>query len=334
MLPLRLAAAVRSAKLTVALLFILAVLALLGTIPRSAVERGQAADSMTRVERFLGIRDTFGSPAFLSAACLLTVNILFCTAHRCSRLKRNSLLMLADLLMHLSVVLVIAGGAVKGFAGVVRTASIPIGTETATAFDWKIGADTPLGFVIRVIRLDTEYHPFRARIGLRDTATARKIGIVEVAEGGRGDAALAGVELSLAAIDREGGRAALLVKTPAAQGRIQLSLASGPGSSAQFGGVGFTLVAYQDEPKMVRALINAVLESGLVVEKWISPNEGIDIEGNQVSLTAWGRDPFGNPYAGFQVSRDPGAWLFWAGCILLAGAIPLHLFVKHRRSRR
>jgi hypothetical protein len=114
---------------------------------------------------------------------------------------------------------------------------------------------------------------------------------------------------------------------------LTLGLDPGPGASAEFGGVRFTLVAYRDEERMVRVLVNALSESGLVVEQWLSPNGSLAVGGTDVFLTAWGRDEFGNRFAGFQVSRDPGAPLFWAGCILLVCAIPLHLIAKRRGGR-
>jgi len=326
----RLAALFRSARLTLALLFFLALLALLGTIPRAPVTGDRAFSPLKNLERFLGVRETFSSPVFIAAAVLLTANILFCTAHRYKRAGRGPALRLPDLVMHLSLVLVIAGGAVKGVAGVIRTVSVPVGSETDTIFDWKTGADVPLGFVLRVVRFETEYHPFRARIGLSKPQTAEKVGIAEVVQGHAGSAPPGGVEISFLDVDREQAQADFLVRTPEAQGRITLSLAAGPGSHAEFGGVGFTLVAYRDEVKMVRALISAVLESGLVVEKSLSPNGSVDIQGEKISLTAWGKDKFGIRFAGFQVARDPGAPLFWAGCTLLVCAIPLHFLARNR----
>lgn len=327
----RLLTAFRSAKLTLALLLVLAVLSVLGTLPRASEGEIATPRPATRVERWLGIRETFSSPVFLAATSLLTANILFCTAQRYAHAGRRRVSMLPDLLMHLSLVLVVAGGTVKGFRSVVRTVPVPVGTEASSAYDWKAGSDQPLGFALRVVRLDTEYHPFRARVGLRDLRSTQKIGVIELLEGSQGTSVGGGVEMRVLGVDRARNRADFLVKTPTGEGRISLSLESGPESSAQFGELGFSLVAYKDEVKMVRAMINAMQESGLVTEAWLSPNEGVEIGGAQVSLTAWGRDRFGNPYAGFQISRDPGAPLFWAGCIFLVVTIPLHLILKRGR---
>lgn len=329
----RLAAALRSVRLTLGLLLILASLALMGTIPRVPEAADRSLPTTKSVERFFGVRDPFRSPVFLVATVLLTANILFCTVHRFGRSQRNRTLMLSDLVMHLALVLVIAGGAVKAIAGAVRTVSVHVGKETNTIFDWRVGADVPLGFALRVVRFETEYHPFRARIGLSDPRSAEKTGVFEVAQGRAGGVLPGGVAIGFLAVDQEQGRARFMVETPEAQGQIALELASGPGSQAQFGGVAFTLVAYQHEEKMVRALVSAVQESGLVAERWLSPNEGVEIQGTRISLTAWGRDEFGNRFAGFQVAHDPGAPLFWVGCLLLSGAIPLHFLLRIRRRR-
>jgi len=112
---------------------------------------------------------------------------------------------------------------------------------------------------------------------------------------------------------------------------VTLGLAPGPASSADSGGVRFTLVAYRDEERMVSVLLKALTGSGPVVEAWVSPNGSLAVGKLRIFLTAWGRDEFGNPFVGLQVSRDPGAPLFWIGCVILVCALPLQLIVKLRR---
>jgi hypothetical protein len=321
----------KSARLTLVLLLLLSFLALLGTVPRPVESVERSASSFARL---LGFRNTFRSPLFVGATALLAVNVLFCTAQRFKGSHTRRLRSLPDLVMHLALVLVICGGGVKAIWGTVRTVTVPVGTETGSVYDWKSEADVPLGFVLRVVRLDFDYHPVRALLGVRDSRTGAKIGVVEIGEGKKVPLPRTGWTAGLLSIDRQSGLAQFAVQTPTAAGEISLSLAPGPGASAEFEGAGFTLVAFKDEVKMVRALVNATVESGLVIERWLSPNGGVDVEGSQLALTSWGNDQFGNPFAGFQVSRDPGAPLFWAGCVLLACALPLHAVGRSRRRTR
>jgi hypothetical protein len=321
----------QSARMTLALLLLLSLLALIGTIPPATAPAKQSPSSIASL---LGFRNTFRSPLFVGATALLVVNVLFCTAQRFKGSQSRRLRNLPDLVMHLALVLVICGGAVKGIWGSVRTVTVPVGTETGTVYDWTREADVPLGFVLRVVRLDFDYHPVRALLGVRDSRTGAKIGMVEIGEGKRVPLPQVGWTASLLGIDRQSGLARFAVQTPAAAGEIALSLAPGPGASVEYLGAGFTLVAFKDDVKMVRALVNATVESGLVIERWLSPNGGVDVEGSQLSLTSWGNDQFGNPFAGLQVARDPGAPLFWAGCVLLAVALPLHVVGRSRRRTR
>lgn len=327
---MQVAAGLRSSRLTLVVLFLLALLASVGTIPRAADAPGTPASPGPALQRFFGIESTFSSPLFLALAGLLVVNILFCTVHRFRRSKRGRGQRFLDLVMHLSLVLVAAGGVLKVNLGVVRTVAVPVGAETSAVYDWKSGTDVPLDFTLRVVRFETEYYPFRARVGVRDPRSGEKIGVAEVVEG-RPVPAPGGGELGLEEIDRERASATFSVRTPGDRGRVSLALAGGPGATTEFGGRGFTLLAFRDEEKSVRALVNIVRENGLVSERWLSTNGSLEVDGTKIFLTAWGRDRFLNPFAGFQVSRDPGAPLFWTGCVLLAAAMPLYFVAKRRR---
>lgn len=327
----RIAAFLRSVRFTLLLLFALALLAGFGTVRGDAEVAREAARTGFDLQRLFGLRRTFSSPAFLTAIFLLTLNIVLCTLHRCRGAGWKRRAVTPDVLLHLSIVMVIAGGTGKVIHGVVRTVVVSVGTETGTVFDWTARADVPLGFTLRVERFLTEHYPFRARVGLSEPGTGRKIGIVEVVEGRPEGASVAGVKVALLGIDRERRQVDLSVTTPSSSGRVSLGLTAGLRASAQTGGVVCALVAYRDEEKGVKARLRAVRENGLASEQWLSPGGSLEVDGTQIFLTAWGRDEFGNQFAGFQVARDPAAPLFWAGCILLACALPLHVVGKLRR---
>lgn len=332
LLPAALSGALRSARLALVLLLALAAMSVVGTIPRGPGAPGSPPQRGTAIERATGFRDTFRSPVFLTLAGLLCANVLVCTAHRFARPGRQGKAALPELVLHLSLVLVVAGGAVKAALGSVGTVVVPVGTEVASAID-EDGNGAPLGFALRVEKLEKTYYPFKAMIGLRDPRSGEKIGLVEVVEGRGAASAPGGVSLSDAVVDRAAGSLSFQIATPAAEGRISLMLAPGPGAAAEYGGIGLTLVAYRDEVRTVRALVSTVHDNGLVEERWLSPNGGMSVEGTRISMTAWGADEFGNPFAGFQLANDPGASLFWLGCLLLGCALPAHYLARIHRTR-
>lgn len=138
-----------SLKLTVAVLFIISLLCLVGTIfPQGAHMHGWAA----RVPRLISPYDIFHSVWFLGAGFLLCVNLVLCMRKRLS-LKRRSLVML---LLHGSIVLIVAGYAV-GFAGLDGYLEIPQGSGVSQAV-LKNGALFDLGFTVRCDRFTVELY--------------------------------------------------------------------------------------------------------------------------------------------------------------------------------
>ena len=81
--------------------------------------------------------------------------------------------------------------------------------------------------------------------------------------------------------------------------------------------------------RQVRAKLALAVPGAPAQEEWLSTNDRVSRGGASVFLTGWGARA-GNRFCGFQVVRDPGAPLFWAGCILLALAAPAHLLLKGR----
>ncbi|RMF47641.1 MAG: hypothetical protein D6751_02205 [Deltaproteobacteria bacterium] len=69
-----------------------------------------------------------------------------------------------------------------------------------------------------------------------------------------------------------------------------------------------------------------LLEQGEVVRQGvIEVNRPLVHRGVAIYQTAWNRDDRGRPYAGFQLSRDPGEPLVWGGCVLFMLAFFAHL---------
>lgn len=298
--------ALRSAKLALALLLLMALAAAAGTA---------------------------GRPLLSGLGALLTANILFCTLQRLRAARARGLRSITDPAMHLALVLVVLGGAGKALVGTTWTAVVPVGTETGTGYDQKRDADVPLGFAMRVEGLDLGHYPFRALVGVSQPETGRKLGLVEVGDGAESASAEGGVAIRFGAVDRELGRVHLHVRTPAAAADLALGLTAGPAAAAEAGGLRFTVVAFKDEVKSVAARLRVTHPGGGSDEFRLSPNEGRSVGGTRICLTAWGRDRFGIPYAGFQLSRDQWSPLFWAGCILLSCALPAHYLALARRRR-
>lgn len=306
--------ALRSLKLGLALFFALAALATVGTF--TAV-------------------DVYGSPPFLFLAGLLALNIAFCSVHRGLRRARGAAgqgaAIVLDLLVHLSLLVILAGGVAKGVWGFIGAQYLFPGLAEGKVRDFSTDEEGPLGFSLLLKERRDEFYPLRARIGLRERESGEKVGATEVIEGGR--ASLGPVTITFTSFDRPRGEVVVRARAGEGEREVRLAVSETGAGEASIGPHDLVLIAYREDLRQVRGLI-AVLEEGREVkEQWLAVNARLAHKGTSVFLTGWGSDPYGNEYLTIQISRDPGAPLFWTGCVLLGLSLPLFLARRARRKR-
>ena len=68
----------------------------------------------------------------------------------------------------------------------------------------------------------------------------------------------------------------------------------------------------------------------MVVSAEVEVNHPLHYQGLAIFLTDYGIDPYGLPYVGYQIVKDPGQWGVWAGSILFLGFVTGALFIRHR----
>lgn len=285
--------------------------------------------------RFLGLADTYRSPVFAGLLALLGANVLACTWPRFVRSRASSRRAAAtwlDLLLHVSILVVLAGGAAKAVWGSTFTANVRVGESIAEAFDWKINADVPLGFTVAVGERKTEFYPASVRVGVRSAATGEKIALLELAAGA--PVSIPGSDSSLTLTDfvEDPERFRFGVASGGASGTFELEAREGSGNGATRGAYAFKLVAYRHEIKAVRGLVRVLEGNRVVTEGWLGSNERLEHRGTSLFLTAWGADEQGRRFIGLQFVRDPGAPIFWLGCVLLAALLPAYLLIRHPRA--
>lgn len=322
---------IRSPKLAIVVLLALALMASVGTIPvADPVAPPRTVDRWSSLARIAGLRGTFSSPLFLSLVALSLANVAACTWHRLSpRVRRGGVdwRVGTDVAIHGSVVLLVAGGALKVLFGFVGTQNIHVGAVSPTVYDWKRGRDVSLGFDIGIDDFQLRHYPLRAMVGVRSAATGAKIALLEVVEGSETASPSGEVRLSLAGYDDITGMLRLKVS---GGGELTLDTAS-KNATARVGEFDLVLVAYRADVKSAEAVVSLREPGAGLAGRRLGTNDRIGYRGTSLFLTAWGFDPEGRRFCGIQVVRDPGAPVFWLGCIVLGLAIPLHLLVKGRR---
>lgn len=308
----------RSPRLALGLCIVLALYAALGTISGGA--------------------ERFGSPLFIALVSLLALNVGFCTWHRLPLAlrapSRRGPAPILDALMHLSLIVLLAGGALKAAQGFVGTQYLFPGQLVTTVRAGGTGAETPIGFGLLLKERAEDYYPANFQIGIRDARTGAKLALLVVREGGEASLPHADLRLAVGAYPGAGQSVKARATSAGVTEEILLETVPGEGAVVRSGDYEIVLVAWRRDLRMVRGRVAVVDGGGEVKEAWLAVGGRIAHRGASVFLTAWGEDPFRNPYLGIQVSRDPGAPVFWAGAVLLAVTMPLYLLVRGTGASR
>jgi hypothetical protein len=328
------------------LLLATALLAAVGTLYTPDQGRAFLASAVgergVAMAQAIGIIDIFHGALFATLLCLVGVSVALCTWHRLPLINalsarfpgspRRRWTVLTDAAMHLSLLAVLIAAAAESLFGFVGTKNIPVGVPEALVFDWRSGRDVPLGFEIVVEDLEKTYFPALAKIGVTETVAAKRLGLLTVREG-------AGTELgggSLALQDLLYDPASSSLEMVALQDgrpdKVRFSTVPGEASHVVAGPYELTLVAWRRDLREVLGRV-AIRERGQDVQRdLLRVNGRMRHRGWNLYLTGWGRDEFGNDFAGIQVTRDPGAALFWIGSVLFSVCLPIFFILRHRIS--
>lgn len=327
------AARLRSLRLTISLLFALAALSVLSTLAGPRLEK--AAPSLQAAARLLGIVEPWRSPLFLVVAGALVVNVTLCTWRRCAgRLgtpkDRRDAVVWLDGAVHLSLVVLIAGGVGQALWGEVGTGYLFAGAPATTMYVEGSDSDLPLGFAVVLEERRESHYPLRVKIGVRDAASGAKVALLEVVEGREAAIPGGGLSLSVQQVIDDPPAVSLLARTPAGEREVTLPLVDGA-DALRVDSFLLSGVAWRRDVRDVRGRVRILDGPRVVLEGWLEVNGALSYRGVTFFLTSWGADEFGSKFLGVQYRRDPAAPVFWAGAIVLALALPP--FVLLRRSR-
>ncbi|GAB4265762.1 MAG: hypothetical protein Kow0092_18340 [Deferrisomatales bacterium] len=349
-----------SPRLTLFLLLSLAVLGALGTAipqglaPEAYLQRFPRAGSWVLA---LGMDRFFAGPLYRGLLAGLCMNLAACTLGRLARgwgglvggravrwslgegerperlawlqarrfviLRRRPLRAVRSpwavagfLLVHLSPLPIAAGGLAGSLFGYVGTATVHVGGRLDTVYNWESRSDERLPFVATVEELTETHYPLQLRLEVEDAAGRSLPLETRVGQ----ETAVPGTPFRLQ----------VLAFDPA-DGSLRYRLRGPDGEDGPFAGgrdpaspVVVRPTEYRDpQVRSVRSRLVVEFPDRPPVRADVSINAPLVVGGLRVYLTAWGRDRYGFPYAGFQVVRDPGQPLVWAGAAGLGLGLPL-----------
>lgn len=279
-----------STRFALALFILIALLAVVGTLP--------------------GMQAVCHHPAFLGLLGLLGLNTLCCT------LRKRKGIGWPVLVVHTGVIITLVGGVVSGF-GFVSTVNLYEGDTVDQAYRWDVERDMPLGFAMTLVKINREFYPVPVKVGV--LKGAEKVGLYVLKTGEA--FAMNGYRVRVDDFDLARQKLRLTVSSNGQT--VGSADTEGGGNLPAAFPFRFKLVAYQT-PKLKRLWVDLRLASnGQLLADGKSEVNG-PLHWNNLSFynTQTAVDPGGRPYAGIQIVKDPGRPIAFAGFVVTAlGAI-------------
>jgi hypothetical protein len=245
------------------------------------------------------------------------LNLVLCTVQRIKALTK------AVLILHVGVLIIFTGVVISSF-GYVATVNIYEGTKVDKVYRWDIKKDVPLGVNIMVKNINIEYYPVAVKVGV--LRGQEKFGLFELKTGEsfqlehftvRVDSLelMIAQKLDLSIFDGDH-----LVGTADTLGENTLP--------ADFP-YEFKLVAYQT-PSYKRVWVDLSLtkDSEAVIDGTSEVNHPLKWGKFSFHNTKVDTDQYGLPFAGIQITNDPGVPYVYAGFVVAGIGCLVFLFKR------
>ena len=245
---------------------------------------------------------------------LLVVNLSFCTIQRFKTLRN------ATILIHIGTIVTLAGGMTSSL-GYVATINVYEGSSTDTVYRWDIEQDIPLGFEMKIREIRREFYPIPVRVGVLDRGRGDSLHTVKTGE------SFQWREFTVLVDSFDPDRKSLTLQVQDKDGKLLGTYETAGQSSLPVDfPLTFQLVAYKD-PVLKNVGAYLVMSEGqeILTEGLTMINAPFKWRGLKFHVTNVAVDPYGLPYIGIQVVRDPGVYFTYAGFIIICFGCLLHL---------
>ncbi|OHB24610.1 MAG: hypothetical protein A2X84_11690 [Desulfuromonadaceae bacterium GWC2_58_13] len=220
--------------------------------------------------------------------------------------------------VHLSLLLIMIG-ALFGGAGFVGTTQLYVDRSTTTYFDWDSQQELPLGFEFRLDYFEPIYYPIHVRFVVNRAGGDQVLATLTAHEGETVPLPVPGYSARVEKFIPIEKRLVLnLYRERELLGAYDAFPVGNRKASANVFGMTIHPDAFQDPLlKQLHSEVSVLRDGRVVKQGIIEVNQPLVFEGVTIYQTAFNQDQFGFWYAGFQMTRDPGEPLVWAGCVSL-----------------
>ncbi|MGA2192094.1 MAG: cytochrome c biogenesis protein ResB [Nitrospirota bacterium] len=237
-----------------------------------------------------------------------------------------------DMITHVSILLVLLG-ALVGSLGMVGTVNVYEGDFTDQFYNWNTGKDQPFGFSLFVEKFTLEHYPADLSVTVRDTLDGHKVGTFQSRGGSAVDVTGTDIKLVPNRVDFERQEALFDVYS---QGRLigVYDTAEPDGGTQAPLNFKYAFTTGPFAEPVIKNLASSVRITGdgkELCREVITINSPLKFGGYTIYQTAYSRDPRGRYYSGFEIVKDPGLPLVWAGFALLLAGLILSFYFYHRQ---
>ncbi len=232
----------------------------------------------------------------------LALSLIICTVRKFKTLKRSTLV------IHTGVIAVLAGGLVSTL-GYVATVNIYEGAFSDTVYNWDVEQDVPLGFNLKIVRINMDFYPVPVKVGVLKNGRKAELFVTST------DDSFTYEDFRVNVVSLDPMQKNVQLEVFDSKGAVVGTMVTGGQNNlpAAFP-LDFKLVAFVD-PVVKRMWVDLELwKDGELLRAGTSEvNHPLTWQGMQLFLTSVATDDLGRPYAGIQISRDPGLPFVYAG---------------------
>ena len=237
-----------------------------------------------------------------------------------------------DVVTHASILLVLLGGLI-GSMGMVGTVNIYEGDYAKRFYDWSTGKEKPLDFRLYVDKFTLEHYPVEMKVNVRDSSTGAMLGAFKAMEGKFFSIPGTKLKIKPKSVDMEKREAVLdIYDGESFLGSYNTGAPDGGLAAPPSLGYIFTVGSFKGPILKNIASSVRIVKGGREADRAvIEINNPMKYDGMTIYQTSYARDALGKYYSGFQLVRDPGVPVVWAGFILLMAGLFLSFFFHHRQ---
>jgi len=255
-------------------------------------------------------REIYSSPVFKTLVGLIGLNLLLCTLQRIKTLSKPVLI------MHSGVIFTLAGSVVSSL-GFMATVNIYEGTAAEKVYRWDIRDDVSMGMDLTVKKINFEYYPISVKVGI--LKKGEKDGLFTLKTGETFNLKNYSVRVDELEFPSENLKLSVFN-----QGHfIGSADTSGENNLPDDFHYQFVLVAYKN-PSLKRSWVDLMLSknSTIIAEGTSEVNRPFIWKGFNFFYVKSERDRYGMPFAGIQITKDPGKpFVYFGFCITGIGVM-------------